>query len=57
MMAAGCFKAVLGFFIDGKIKTPDFVFDSEAIRFEHRFSPFISVSTPPFTPYKQFQVG
>ena len=42
--------------MDGKMKTPDFVYDSEAMRYEHRFSPFINVSTPPFAPYKQFQV-
>uniref|UniRef100_H2ZHX8 N-alpha-acetyltransferase 35, NatC auxiliary subunit n=2 Tax=Ciona savignyi TaxID=51511 RepID=H2ZHX8_CIOSA len=55
MMAAGCFKALLGFFLEGKMRTPDFSFDNEGIRYEHRFSPFISVGTPPFMPYKQFQ--
>jgi len=55
-MAAGFFKSILGFFMDGKMKTPDFVYDSEITRYEHRFSPFINVSTPPFAPYKQFQV-
>uniref|UniRef100_F7AER5 N-alpha-acetyltransferase 35, NatC auxiliary subunit n=1 Tax=Ciona intestinalis TaxID=7719 RepID=F7AER5_CIOIN len=55
MMAAGCFKALLGFFLEGKMSTPDFSFDDEGIRYEHRFSPFITVGTPPFVPYKQFQ--
>ncbi|XP_078490210.1 LOW QUALITY PROTEIN: N-alpha-acetyltransferase 35, NatC auxiliary subunit-like [Ciona intestinalis] len=55
MMAAGCFKALLGFFLEGKMSTPDFSFDDEGIRYEHRFSPFITVGTPPFMPYKQFQ--
>ena len=56
MMAAGCFKVILGFFMDGKMKAPDFEYDNEAVRYEHRFSPFITVTTPPFAPYKQFQV-
>ncbi|CAK8676705.1 unnamed protein product [Clavelina lepadiformis] len=55
MMAAGCFKVLLGFFMDGKMKSPDFVFDNEATRYEHRFAAFISVATPPLMPYKQFQ--
>nr|XP_026692258.1 N-alpha-acetyltransferase 35, NatC auxiliary subunit-like [Ciona intestinalis] len=57
MMAAGCFKALLGFFLEGKMSTPDFSFDDEGIRYEHRFSPFITVGTPPFVPYKQFQLN
>jgi len=42
--------------MDGKLKTPECVFDNEGTRYEHRFAPFISVATPPFIPYKQFRV-
>nr|CAB3264177.1 N-alpha-acetyltransferase 35, NatC auxiliary subunit-like [Phallusia mammillata] len=55
MMSAGTFKVMLGFFLDGKLKTPDCEFDNEATRYEHRFQPFLAVSTPPFMPYKQFR--
>ncbi|XP_039257820.2 N-alpha-acetyltransferase 35, NatC auxiliary subunit-like [Styela clava] len=55
MMAAGCFKAVLGFFLSRKLLTPDFLLDSECTRYEHRFLPFVNITTPPFMLYSQFR--
>ncbi|XP_067665722.1 N-alpha-acetyltransferase 35, NatC auxiliary subunit-like [Haliotis asinina] len=54
-MCGGYYKAVLGFRLDGKMKQPDFEFDSEEVRYSHRFSPFANVVTPPMVHYGQYK--
>lgn len=44
-----------GFNLDGKLKTPDFQFDCEQVRYEHRFAPFGNVMTPPPVQYQQYK--
>ena len=36
---------------------PNFEFDSEEVRYSHRFQPFTAVSTPPYIHYNQYRVG
>lgn len=55
-MAAGVFKAMLGFFVAKKIVLPNFFLDSECTRYEHRFLPFVNINTPSFMMYSQFRV-
>uniref|UniRef100_UPI00358DE771 N-alpha-acetyltransferase 35, NatC auxiliary subunit isoform X2 n=1 Tax=Myxine glutinosa TaxID=7769 RepID=UPI00358DE771 len=52
---AGMYKAMVGFDLDGKVVKPKFKFDSEEVRFEHRFAAFSGVITPPPVHYKQFK--
>ena len=47
----------MGLQLDGKMKQPDFEFDSEEVRFSHRFGPFTSVVTPPMVHYAQYKVS
>ncbi|XP_041369132.1 N-alpha-acetyltransferase 35, NatC auxiliary subunit-like isoform X2 [Gigantopelta aegis] len=54
-MFGGYYKAVLGFQLDGKIKQTDFEFDSEEVRYCHRFAPFTNVVTPPMVHYSQYK--
>ncbi|GFU02843.1 n-alpha-acetyltransferase 35, NatC auxiliary subunit [Nephila pilipes] len=54
-MCGGYYKAVCGFSLDGKLKRPCVEFDNEKVRYEHRFSPFNAVLTPPPVPYSQFK--
>ncbi|CAG2221312.1 MAK10 [Mytilus edulis] len=51
----GYYKAVLGFRQDGKLVQPNFEFDSEEVRYSHRFQPFTTVSTPPYIHYNQYR--
>ncbi|XP_076101281.1 N-alpha-acetyltransferase 35, NatC auxiliary subunit-like isoform X5 [Mytilus galloprovincialis] len=51
----GYYKAVLGFRQDGKLFQPNFEFDSEEVRYSHRFQPFTTVSTPPYIHYNQYR--
>ena len=44
----------MGLQLDGKIEKPHAEFDNERVRYEHRFSPFNSVCTPPMVHYDQF---
>ncbi|XP_064608764.1 N-alpha-acetyltransferase 35, NatC auxiliary subunit-like [Liolophura sinensis] len=53
-LCGGYYKALVGFRLDGKMKQPSFEFDSEEVRYTHRFSPFGNVITPPMVQYTQF---
>lgn len=44
-----------GFTKDDRIPQPLSIFDNERVRFEHRFSPFFGLSTPPPVSYNQFK--
>ncbi|XP_008942410.1 PREDICTED: N-alpha-acetyltransferase 35, NatC auxiliary subunit, partial [Merops nubicus] len=54
-MCAGMYKTMIAFDMDGKVRKPKFELDSEQVRYEHRFSPFNSVITPPPVHYLQFK--
>lgn len=55
-MCGGYYKAMVGFKKDGKLILPNPEFDSEKVRYEHRFSPFINVLlTPPPVQYSEFK--
>ena len=43
--------------MDNKLRGPKFDFDCEEYRYNHRFAPFGSVSTPPPMHYQQFRVS
>lgn len=43
--------------MDNKLRPPKFDFDSEEVRYNHRFAPFGNVGTPPPVPYSQFKVN
>ena len=53
-MCAGYFRLVVALKKDGKILVPSSTFDNESVRYEHRFSPFNSLLTPPSMPYSQY---
>lgn len=44
-----------GFTKDNRIPQPLAMFDNEQVRFEHRFSPFFGLTTPPPVSYIQFR--
>ena len=50
-------QAVVGLQMAGKLKQPTFEFDSEEVRFNHRFAPFGVLLTPPPVKYSQFLVS
>ncbi|XP_054724414.1 N-alpha-acetyltransferase 35, NatC auxiliary subunit-like [Uloborus diversus] len=54
-LCGGCYKAVRGFSLDGKLRRPCVEFDNERVRYEHRFAPFNAVLTPPPVPYSQYK--
>ncbi|KAI8789897.1 N-alpha-acetyltransferase 35 NatC auxiliary subunit [Biomphalaria glabrata] len=54
-MFGGYYKAVIGFQLCGKLKIPEFRFDSEEVRYAHRFAPFSNVLTPPMVHYAQYK--
>ncbi|XP_013389970.1 N-alpha-acetyltransferase 35, NatC auxiliary subunit [Lingula anatina] len=54
-LCGGFYKALVGFNIDGKLKQPEVEFDSEEVRYNHRFAPFGVVGTPPPVHYTQFK--
>ncbi|XP_014674442.1 PREDICTED: N-alpha-acetyltransferase 35, NatC auxiliary subunit-like [Priapulus caudatus] len=54
-LSGGLYKALAGFQLEGRQKKPMFEFDSEQVRYEHRFGPFGSVNTPPPVPFEQCQ--
>lgn len=54
-LCGGYYKAVAGFTMDGKLKQPRFDFDSEEVRYNHRFAPFGCLVTPPPVQYAQFK--
>lgn len=53
-MFSGYFKAVAGFTKEKRIPQPLSIFDDEKIRFEHRFAPFIGLTTLPPVTYGEF---
>lgn len=54
-LCGGYYKAAIGLKMDGKLPLPKFDFDCEEVRYNHRFAPFGSVSTPPPMHYLQFK--
>ncbi|XP_071449323.1 N-alpha-acetyltransferase 35, NatC auxiliary subunit [Hetaerina americana] len=54
-MCGGYYRAMAGFQLDGKISMPHPEFDSEKVRYEHRFGPFGSLLTPPPVQYSEFK--
>ncbi|XP_064620991.1 N-alpha-acetyltransferase 35, NatC auxiliary subunit-like [Lineus longissimus] len=54
-LCGGYYKAVVGFTLCDKMKEANFEFDSEEVRFNHRFSPFRHVLTPPVVQYSHFK--
>ena len=46
----------MGLKLANKLKEPNFEFDSEEVRYSHRFSPFAGIATPPVVPYSQYKV-
>lgn len=51
---SGFYKAMVAFDRDGRIQQPLSAFDSEKVRFEHRFAPFASHASLPPVPYEEF---
>lgn len=49
------FQALMGFRLDGKLTMPHPQFDSEQVRYEHRFAPFQNLLTPPPVQYSEFR--
>lgn len=45
----------MGFRLDGKLAMPHPQFDSEQVRYEHRFAPFQNLLTPPPVQYAEFK--
>lgn len=54
-MCGGYYKALMGFRLDGKLTMPHPQFDSEQVRYEHRFAPFQPLITPPPVQYQEFR--
>ncbi|XP_058458590.1 N-alpha-acetyltransferase 35, NatC auxiliary subunit isoform X2 [Malaya genurostris] len=55
-MCGGYYKALGGFIGEGRIPEPLPMFDNEKVRFEHRFAPFATLSTPPPMAYSDFKL-
>lgn len=45
----------MGFRLEGKLTMPHPRFDSEQVRYEHRFAPFQNLLTPPPVVYSEFR--
>uniref|UniRef100_A0AAG5DD75 Protein MAK10 homolog n=1 Tax=Anopheles atroparvus TaxID=41427 RepID=A0AAG5DD75_ANOAO len=54
-LCGGYYKALAGFIKEDRIPEPLPMFDNEQVRFEHRFAPFATLSTPPPMPYSEFK--
>lgn len=54
-MCGGYYKGLAGFIKDDRIPQPLSMFDNEVIRFNYRFAPFASFTTPPAVPYCEFR--
>ncbi|KAG5899726.1 hypothetical protein JTB14_030114 [Gonioctena quinquepunctata] len=54
-MCGGYYKALMGFRLEGKLTMPHPRFDSEQVRYEHRFAPFQNLLTPPPVVYAEFR--
>nr|CAI5829432.1 unnamed protein product [Callosobruchus analis] len=48
-------NALMGFRLEGKLQMPHPRFDSEQVRYEHRFAPFQNLLTPPPVVYSEFR--
>ena len=48
---------MIGLTMDGKIQQPKYDFDCEEFRYNHRFSQFVCLTTPPPLPYVQYKVN
>ena len=48
---------MIGLTMDDKIQQPKYDFDCEAFRYNHRFSQFVCLTTPPPLPYAQYKVS
>lgn len=48
-------QALAGFTKDNRIPQPLSIFDNEQVRFDHRFTPFYGLITPPPVSYNQFK--
>ncbi|XP_058830798.1 N-alpha-acetyltransferase 35, NatC auxiliary subunit isoform X3 [Topomyia yanbarensis] len=55
-MCGGYYKALGGFIGEERIPEPLPMFDNEKVRFEHRFAPFATLSTPPPMAYSDFKL-
>ncbi|XP_055531475.1 N-alpha-acetyltransferase 35, NatC auxiliary subunit isoform X3 [Wyeomyia smithii] len=55
-MCGGYYKALGGFIGEERIPEPLPMFDNEKVRFEHRFAPFATLSTPPPMAYADFKL-
>ena len=51
------FKFLVAARKEGKIQTPNPLFDNECVRYEHRFGAFVGLLTPPLAPYTQYKVS
>lgn len=49
-------QAIGAFTKEEKIRQPLQIFDSEYIRFNHRFAPFATLTSPPPIPYHEFDM-
>ncbi|CAH1285825.1 unnamed protein product [Diabrotica balteata] len=54
-MCGGYYKALMGFRLEMKLIIPNPRFDSEQVRYEHRFAPFQNLLTPPPVVYSEFK--
>ncbi|ELT98724.1 hypothetical protein CAPTEDRAFT_112621 [Capitella teleta] len=54
-MCGAYHKAVTGLMLSGKLQQPQFEYDSEEVRYNHRFAPFGCLVTPPPVQYPQFK--
>lgn len=45
---------MIGFQLENKIRSPYYEFDNEKVRYEHRFSAFNVLLTPPLVQYSEF---
>ncbi|KAL5288863.1 NAA35 family protein [Megaselia abdita] len=55
-ICGGYYKAIGAFTKEDKIRQPLQIFDSEYIRFNHRFAPFATLTSPPPIPYHEFDM-
>ncbi|XP_033107561.1 N-alpha-acetyltransferase 35, NatC auxiliary subunit-like [Anneissia japonica] len=53
-MTCGYYKAMIGFKMSRKLVQPNYDFDQEKIRYEHRLSAFTIIMTPPPVQYEHF---
>ncbi|ESN93288.1 hypothetical protein HELRODRAFT_194114 [Helobdella robusta] len=54
-LTGGYYKSVIALRMDNKLSLPKFDFDSEEVRYNHRFSPFAFIMAPPLLQYQQFK--